>query len=728
MNTKILRVVAAVVDTRQLTLYKEDGTTVVIPQGDARLRKIVEEAAPQLVRQGWADVTISHEADTSFADFEKVGSGAVKFFRVAKSKLKALFNPEPAPPVFVNTSPVPPLSIGPVPMPATPAALPVVQPVTPALVVTTIEHITMMQQEADMISATLGQARQTLVNTMATVAVPNEDEQEEVIQHEPSEPAVKQTMDAINEILAQAVPSSSPDFHSDTVAKQGNIVEMNGGTDNQKNEVRDEPDTIIAVIDGKVVPGMERISSQFRRAAKMGSTVGVETFLRRLASVIEQRSHSVEDLLKFMERADTPIADDGSIIIYKVLRKQSNGKYVDCHTRNVEQFVGAYVCMDPKLVDHNRNNECSNGLHVARRGYLSSFGGDVCVLAKLAPEDVITIPTYDANKMRVCGYHILHELSQEQYDELKCNRPITNTEAGKVLLGKMLAGHHVRRTHEVRITQQKGGGVVTTELKAEAPKPTMADVPAKLISDAADAIEEHGEDELERYRDEQEAKKVKASPPKAEALANPDGQHGASPTNPLDVVKKVEGEQQLSKKEQAQAMYAAWLSAPTIDKAEHLSALVAFKKEAKKGWDVLGIPDPTVNVKGIVKVALAPKPNTTPKLFPEVKEVKPKPAHADAVAKLDRKVVKDGKGLPVSTNTPPMPKVKTPSQVYKVVDATHGDGPPKQRIAKLLAIGLDSAGIAASVLAIKKSAKKSWEILGVSKAQVAEILKQTGKP
>jgi acyl carrier protein len=839
MNHKTIRVVAAVVDTRNLTLYKEDGTTVVIAQGDVRLRKIVEQAAPQLVRNGWADVDISQPEEPSYADFEKEGSGAVKFFRIAKSKLKQLFAAEPAP---VDMTPVPPLSIGPVPVSASPTALPDVLPVTPAALTTAAAHLEIMQANADMISDTLGVARQNWVNVVAAVAAApgaditpapvvtsspfpgvgqdgdpqvDDEPEEEVIQHEPSEPAVKHTMNVVNEILKHAVPVSSPEFHEETVAKQGNVVEESGSTDKGHGD-DSKPDTIIAVVDGKVIPGMERIKTQFGRAAKLGSTAGVEAFLKRLASTIEARSHSVEDLLKFLERADLPIADDGSILIYKVLRKNSTtGKYVDCHTRKVEQFVGAYVCMDPSLVDHNRNNECSNGLHVARRGYIRSFSGDVCVLAKLAPEDVITIPVYDANKMRVCGYHIIAELSQAQYQRLRENLPITNTEDGQKLLAQMMAGNHIRRTHEVRITGGMGEGVKTTEIPER--KVTMADIPASLVSAAADAIEIFGDDELEHFAAQQRASEavpapvsdiqnrvfaivheqlgvelddieldsnlssdlgadsldevelvmciedefnveipdeaaesvntvgdiityiekrlgvvpaapvhtpVKPAPVLAVALSNPDGPQSDTPTDPLDVVKtvaKVTEEVQLSRKEQAKALYDAWNTAADADKADRYAALLAFKKAAKKGWDVLGIPDPTVKVKGTVKVALAPKPNTTPKLFPAVEEVKPKPAHADAVAKLDRKVVKGDKSLPVASKTPPMPKVQPPAETSKE------DGPPKMRIAKLLAIGLDSAGIAASVLAIKKSAKKSWEILGVSEAQVAEILKQTGK-
>lgn len=718
MNDKVIRVVAAVVDTRNLTLYKEDGTTVLIPQGDIRLRRIVEAAAPDLVRQGWSDVDISAPIDTTYADFEKESSGAVKFFRIAKLKLKSLFNPEPPIVVqLIDPNPVLPLSIGLVPVQPIPAPA--------AQVMTAADHLAAAQADADaimllptvIVPTPAVQATATQLQADADpVDVQDEEEQEEVIQHEPSEPVVKHTMAVVNEILSHAIPVASPDFHEDGVAKQGKVVEENGNTHKDHGDETKE-DTIIAVVDGKIIPGMERIKTQFDRAAKLGSTAGVEKFLQRLASVIEQRSHSVEDLLKFMERGDLPIADDGSILIYKVLAK-SDGKYVDCHSKKVEQFVGAYVCMDPKLVDHDRNNECSNGLHVARRGYLGGFSGDVCVLAKLAPEDVITVPSYDANKMRVCGYHIIKELSSDQFAQLKSNKPLTNNEAGQRLLGQMLAGQHIRRTHEVRITGSMGNGVITTEIVAEAKPaaaaPTMADVPTKLISDAADAIEEFGDDELERYADEQ--RKLERKPVLVEALENPETEQGDKPTDPLEVVKTVE---QLSKKDQAARLYAAWDNAPQSEVAEALSKLLAFKKAAKKGWDHLGIPDPTEKKVKTPKL-FDKKPNPPPKLWPEVKvkTVAPKVKRTPQVHDVDfGNEPKDRTGG-VDDNDD-VANLSASSE--DVVKAT-----PRERIQKLLAIGITSAGIAQAILTIKKQSKKSWTVLGVSDEQVDAILKLAG--
>lgn len=592
--TTTIRIVAAVVDTRCLTLYKADGSTLTIPQGDTRLRKIVDAATPQLLSQGYADVDIAPADNNSYAAFEQQ-SGIVKFFRVAKQKLKELL----AITESVDPEPKTLMTVGSVPDPA-----------------------------------------------------PGSDDQEEEFKPVPpanmSEKAV-QTLAAVAEILQHAVPVTSPQFSEDTVARQGNVVEDTGET-NKSTQEADAPDTIIAVVDNKVIPGVEKIKTQFARATKLGSTTGVDNFLKRLATVIEQRSHSVEDLLTFMERGDLPIAEDGSILIYKVLTRKgdrTDGRYVDCHTKKVEQWTGAYVCMDPSLVDHQRNNECSNGLHVARRGYIRNFSGDVCVLAKLAPEDVITVPSYDANKMRVCCYHILMELSDKQYSLLKQNRPITEDEEGQRLLAKALAGQHVRKTHEVRITGQLGQGVIVKAIPvSESPAPVLSAVP----------------------------------PEAAQALANPAEETRDTPTDPKEVVQKVE--QQLSRKEQAAKLYAALQAG----KEGALDALVAFKKSAKLGWAALGIPDPTDQATKPVPAKLSKKAK--------------KRAKAPAV-KQDTKCIVNGVQL--------------------------GEGSFRDRIHKLLAIGLTSVGVAQAIIRIKQQSKKSWTTLGVSEAQVQQIMQLASK-
>lgn len=656
MEKNSIRIVAAVVDTRQLTLYKEDGTTIIILQGDPELRRIITEATPQLVAMNYADVVLNtEEKPNDYASFEQQTGGVVKLFKIAKAKLVGWFASKNQEPDDGAVDPVEPMAIGQVPTEA-PAQVPVTfgytgagveEPVPPSLA-----------SDAPIV----GPATEHL-QTAGIYDVSELDEAEAAAELSEVKEVTK-AMSAVEEILQHATPVSAKDFHEKSVAKQGNVVEADGTTNKQKEEVNNHPDTIIAVVGDKIIPGMEKIKTQFARANKLGSTVGVENFLKRLGNVINKRSHSIEDLLKFMERADTPIADDGTIIIYKVLKrteKRADGKYVDCHTGKVEQWVGSYVCMDESLVDRNRNNECSNGLHVARRGYIREFNGDVCVLAKLAPEDVIAVPSYDANKMRVCGYHIIMELTLEQYGLLKNNRPITDREDGKKLLALAIAGKHIGRTHEVRITAHKGGGVKATELEDSKPVEQLA--PNWKVG-------------------------------KVEALANPDQEIKVETTDVKEVVKEVQAAQVevLSRKEQAAELYIQWSEAKPANKQAALEALHAFKKAAKVGWDKLGIFDKEVT-------GGVPTPKAG-KVVPPTKPVKEKK---------------------VENQTAEAPKTTTDKRV--VNDVALGEGSPRERIAKLLAIGLTSVGVAKAILELKKKSKKSWDTLGVTEAQVEEITK-----
>lgn len=537
MNDKTIRVVFAAIDTQKLTLYKEDGETIIIPQGDPRLPHALERAKV-LDFEAYVDITFEEiKTENVYDNFEKKSTGVVKFFRLAKAKLAEFFNPTVE--IENETFGTPPT-----------------------------------QQVADAL--------------------------EEISQR-----VNVQTEKAVADILAHAQPVSHANFNDSDLDKQGNVVESGGHTQNGSSE-SNSPDTVVAVVDGKIIPGVEKIKTQIQRAAAMGSTEGVERLMKRLASVIEKRRHSVEDVIRFMERGDLPVADDGSILVYKLLYRQGkkNGRetYVDCHSKNVQQWVGAHVCMDESLVDPNRGQDCSNGLHIARRGYLSGFSGDVCVLAKLAPEDVIAVPHGDANKVRACGYHIIAELTPAQMSKVKNNKPITDDKDGQELLARAMRGDHIGKTHEVRIHGQKGTNVVVKELIIEKKVPVFA--PTVL----PEALEE-------------------STKPKAEvALVNPDEIAKVAAIDPKEVLK--EQTAALSRKEQAALLYNAWNTATVADKAERLAVLLKFKKEAKVSWEKLGLTDPTDATAKPVKGNPATVANK--EFIKVVKDVKANPVASDA--------------------------------------------------------------------------------------------------
>lgn len=195
--------------------------------------------------------------------------------------------------------------------------------------------------------------------------------------------------------------------------------------------------TVVAVKDGKVITGIEKLNTYITKAHKLQQYTGVKALIERLMKITDQRQHTVDDLLTFLEKADLPIADDGSIIAYKMVNKKGN-IFVDCHTGLVEQGIGSHVFMAPEMVDPDRSNECSQGLHIARRAYLKNFWGDVCLLVKFAPEDVIAVPSHDPDKIRVCGYDILAVIPNECTELLKANKSMTSLNAGKELLAKAI--------------------------------------------------------------------------------------------------------------------------------------------------------------------------------------------------------------------------------------------------------------------------------------------------
>lgn len=220
-----------------------------------------------------------------------------------------------------------------------------------------------------------------------------------------------------------------------------------------------EGKTVVAVKDGKIISGIEKLNTYINKAYKLQQYTGIKALIERLMKIADDRQHTIDDLLTFLEKADLPIADDGSIIAYKMVSRMGD-KYVDCHTGRVEQEVGSHVFMAPDMVDPDRSHECSQGLHIARRAYLQWFGGEVCLLVKFNPEDVIAVPNYDANKIRVCAYDILAEIPQECTDLLKSNRSMTSLNAGKELLAKAINCQFPAPTKYTEITGSMGHGCV----------------------------------------------------------------------------------------------------------------------------------------------------------------------------------------------------------------------------------------------------------------------------
>ena len=520
-------VIAAVVDTQCLTLYTPEGDMHVILQGDPRVPIIVKKLQPVLTGPGTSmeidlddmnpmavakEPEVKHEsALNQFAEFEKQ-SGVAKFFKVAKTALKKFFGasePEPEKPVEI----IAPMEMG--------------------------------EVKTFSLASTMVEVDQATDENYALPAEP-----EAVV-----EPISGTPMSSIDEVMAnaKAIPASSEDFAM-TVEEE-------------------KTHDVVAVVekdDGSVglVPHAHKLATQVAHATKTGNSKGMNALLKRLAEMPTSRTHSVEDLLKFLERGDLPITDDGRIVFYKILRKKT-GKfgYVDCHSGNVQQGPNVEVRMAESLVDPNRRNECSNGLHVARRQYLSSFSGDVCFLGSLAPEDVVAVPDYDANKMRVCAYQLHFLLSAEDFSHVKADRPFTADMELAKKLAIILAGNQPPITHMVTIGSSKGGDLTITKIGGEE---AVEEVDLSMV-EAVASIEEKPN---LQPRVEKPKVEVRLDAEKVDPTAI------AKAEKTKAVVDKVPGT--------PREKIAAILAEGPLD-AERAQRIYSIKKAAKKGFHKLGV-------------------------------------------------------------------------------------------------------------------------------------------
>lgn len=479
MSDKIVKVVALNVDTTQMDLYLDNGDIISIKQGDPRLKPILDTAKKQILISGSAEVIIPPK-NTIYDEYSKKSGGLTKFFRIAKAKLKEIFNHE-------DSDSVVPQSVG---------------------------------------------------------------------------------LSKIDKALADIEKHAKPTI----------------------DEPENDEETIVAVTANGYVPDAQNLNKQMKWAMENNSITGVQNLISRLSLIIQERKHSVEDLLRFINRGDLPVAEDGSIIVYKVLKTIYNAppnEFVDCHTGKVRQGVGSRVQMSIDLVDPNRSNECSNGLHIARRDYISQFYGNVCVIARIQPEDVIAVPHYDANKMRVCRYEILHQLSDQDYQTLKRKQSLEPKSEGMKALSKILKGHTVPIKQIVEIGGHRGTNVTYTKLDHKGHKIAQS---AQTETYKASAIDIDSENSSTVTADLVDVKGLAKSVSEQKAASK---QTPSIPkTEPRKTTTKKTKSSGKSKKEIIQEKFKQFSGSNNLthqQKQQIAVDIISIKKKQKVGWERLGL-------------------------------------------------------------------------------------------------------------------------------------------
>ena len=169
---------------------------------------------------------------------------------------------------------------------------------------------------------------------------------------------------------------------------------------------------VVEVVDGEVLYHGEPLHNCMtdRILNLMREELPFQFMVNFLDNLMQNPSHrAVQELYGFLEAGNLPITEDGHFLAYKRVR----GDYTDLHSGKFDNSIGSKPSMPRNEVDEDKDRTCSNGLHFCSLDYLPSFGsggGNVIVIVKINPKDVVAIPSdYNNTKGRCSGYEVIGE-------------------------------------------------------------------------------------------------------------------------------------------------------------------------------------------------------------------------------------------------------------------------------------------------------------------------------
>lgn len=182
----------------------------------------------------------------------------------------------------------------------------------------------------------------------------------------------------------------------------------------------------IKINDKALVFNTDCLSEYFNYAKSHNFLDGFNKFLEKLSK--NPHRESMQDLLEFLSKNNLPLNNDGDILAFKALNCNADKEYVDYHTGLVKQKVNDRVSMPRSLVEFNKEQTCSFGLHVADFSYANDFyrGNGDLFLVKIHVKDVVSVPMDTNSKIRVKSYDLLYKFTDEERNLLK-NGKIPNS-------------------------------------------------------------------------------------------------------------------------------------------------------------------------------------------------------------------------------------------------------------------------------------------------------------
>lgn len=174
----------------------------------------------------------------------------------------------------------------------------------------------------------------------------------------------------------------------------------------------------------------------------------VNKYVFFLEDALRNDKNSYNEMWDFIKHNDIKIHDNGAIIGYKKVTVGDDGRLYDSYTHTVPNDPGTLVQMPRHLVNNNKSETCSYGLHVGSIDYVRNFSGNQIVKVLVAPANVVSVPTdYNGQKMRCSEYFVLETLDYDMNTlahETNCLRVATVNREGLYSVEEVAPGYSVK--------------------------------------------------------------------------------------------------------------------------------------------------------------------------------------------------------------------------------------------------------------------------------------------
>lgn len=270
-------------------------------------------------------------------------------------------------------------------------------------------------------------------------------------------------------------------------AKVANLL-SNGGSFEEVKELTCIVSAISSASDGKIKVGDgvvyyngEIVNNAVVDAIFDYQSMGlpISPIVNFLENLLKNPSkNSIDQLWKFVEHHKLPLTEDGCLLAYKAVRST----YMDKYSNTIDNSIGKVITMNRSKISDDPNYHCAAGLHVGGLKYSGPEGwyssnGDICVIVKVNPKDVVCVPhDHDATKVRVCEYEVVKDYCKIlkstvydcNYDECECDEDCCDEyfeeftpEIGSLVSGLDVDGVHV--AGEVITEPDEDGFVIVRE-------------------------------------------------------------------------------------------------------------------------------------------------------------------------------------------------------------------------------------------------------------------------